>query len=157
MLNLFIKALKDGVKYPVQAHPSDAGWDIYATEETIVHPNNPLKLSTGIALQAKFADPKDAEKFKIKIQIEGTSGNAAKLKLFPIGGVVDEAYTGEIGVVLVNGGNDPVKIEKDKKIAQFVPEVLPKINKVVYLGAEDEFGATERGTAGFGSTGTASD
>lgn len=155
MLNLFIKSLKEGVKYPAQAHKTDAGFDIYALEESIVYPGTQLKLSTGIALQAKFVDPKDAEKFKIKIQIEGTSGNAAKLGIFPIGGVVDQEYTGEVGVVLVNCATDPVKIEKGKKIAQFVPEVLPKINNVTYLGVNDEFEATERGEAGFGSTGTA--
>lgn len=155
MLNLFLKALEEEIKYPAQAHETDAGFDIYALEDDIIYPNCQKKLSTGIAIQASFVDPKDAEKFKIKFQIEGTSGNAAKLGIYPIGGVVDQDYTGEIGVVLVNSTADPVKIEKGKKIAQLVPEVLPKVRSITYLGKDDEFKQTSRGTNGFGSTGTA--
>lgn len=156
MINLFFKPIKgsNAVK-PVQAHENDAGWDIYSLQEEIIYPGTQKKLSTGISVQAKFVDPNDAKKFKIKFQIEGTSGNAAKLGIFPIGGVVDQDYTGEIGVVLVNSTNNPIKIEKNRKIAQLVPEVLPKINSVIYLGGDDEFESTDRGEAGFGSTGTA--
>lgn len=156
MLDLFFKPIKDSnaVK-PVQAHATDAGWDIFSLNEEIIYPNSPIKLSTGISVQAKFSNPEDAKKFKIKFQVEGTSGNASKLGIFPIGGVVDQNYTGEIGVVLVNGTNDPVKIEKNKKIAQLVPEVIPIINSVTYLGEDDEFDKTDRGDKGFGSTGTA--
>lgn len=155
MLNLYFKPLNKRSKKPVQAHDTDAGWDLFSTEEMIVYPNAQLKVSTGVAVQGKFTDPKDAEKWKIEFKIEGTSGNAAKLGLQPIGGVVDQEYTGEIGVILVNNTNDPVKIEAGKKIAQLVPLCIPKINSVKYLGEDDEFETTTRGAAGFGSTGTA--
>ena len=92
----------------------------------------------------------------MEFKIEGTSGNAAKLGIFPIGGVVDEGYLGEIGVILVNATSDPIKIEKGKKIAQLVPHCIPKIKRVTYLGIEDNFEAkSSRGTDGFGSTGVA--
>jgi dUTP pyrophosphatase len=156
MLNLFFKPLKgSNAKRPIQAHENDAGWDIFSLQEEIVYPGTQKKLSTGISVQAKFVDPNDAKRFKIKFQVEGTSGNASKLGIFPIGGVVDQDYIGEIGVVLVNATADPVKIEKGKKIAQLVPEVIPRICSVSYLGEDDEFESTERGNAGFGSTGTA--
>ena len=155
MIDLYFKVMKDGVKKPVQAHQTDAGWDLYALEDVIVFPGVKQKLDTGIAVQGKFRDPKDAEKWKLEFKIEGTSGNAAKLGIFPIGGVVDQEYTGEVGVIIVNSNNDPVKISKGGKIAQLVPHCIPKINSVSYLGLEEEFGKTERGAAGFGSTGTA--
>ena len=155
MLNLFFKAFGDNIKKPIQAHESDAGWDLFSTEEIIIYPSKQLKLSTGIAVQASFVEPEDAKKWKIMLKIEGTSGNASKLGLFPIGGVVDQEYTGEIGVILVNNTNDPVRIEAGKKIAQLVPLCIPKINSVKYLGEDDEFETTTRGAAGFGSTGTA--
>ena len=155
MLNLYFKPLNKRSKKPVQAHSTDAGWDLFSTEEMIVYPNAQLKVSTGVAVQGKFTDPKDAEKWKIEFKIEGTSGNAAKLGLQPIGGVVDQEYTGEIGVVLCNHGVDPIKIEAHKKIAQLIPMCIPKINSVKYLGSTDEFKSTSRGAAGFGSTGTA--
>ena len=155
MLNLFFKALGDNVKKPIQAHETDAGWDLFSTEEILIYPSKQLKLSTNIAVQASFVDPEDSKKWKIMFKIEGTSGNASKLGLFPIGGVVDQEYIGEIGVVLCNHGIDPIKIEAHKKIAQLVPMCIPKINSVKYLGIKDEFGTTSRGTKGFGSTGTA--
>ena len=156
MIELFFKALNDNAKKPIQAYENDAGWDIYAIEDDIVYPNAQKKLSTGVAIQGKFIDPKDAEKFKLEFKIEGTSGNATKLGIFPIGGVVDEGYLGEIGVVLVNATSDPIKIEKGKKIAQLVPHCIPKIKRVTYLGIEDNFEAkSSRGTNGFGSTGVA--
>lgn len=155
MLNLYFKPLNEKAKKPIQAHDTDAGWDLYSTEEIVVYPDKQCKASTGVAVQGKFVDPKDAEKWKIEFKIEGTSGNAAKLGLQPIGGVVDQEYIGEIGVILINNTSDAVKIEPGKKIAQLVPLCIPKIKSVTYLGVNDEFESTSRGSAGFGSTGTA--
>lgn len=155
MLDLFFKPLKDSARKPIQAHDTDAGWDLFSTENITVFPNKQEKLSTGVAVQGKFVNSEDAKKWKIEFKIEGTSGNAAKLGLQPIGGVVDQEYIGEIGVVLVNNTDSPVVIEAGKKIAQLVPLCIPKINSVKYLGANDEFESTARGDAGFGSTGTA--
>lgn len=155
MIKLYFKPLKNISKKPLKAHETDAGFDLYSTEEVILYPNKQTKLSTGVAVQAKFDDPEDAKKFLIELKIEGTSGNAAKLGIFPIGGVIDQEYTGEIGVILCNLGGDALKIEAGKKIAQLVPHVIPRISKVIYLGENDEFETTERGSNGFGSTGTA--
>jgi dUTP pyrophosphatase len=155
MINLYFKPLKESAKKPVQAHESDAGWDLFATEDVFVYPHKQEKLSTGISVQAKFVDPKFAENWKIFFKIEGTSGNAARLGLQPIGGVVDQNYLGEIGVIIVNNGTDTVKIEKGKKIAQLIPMCIPKIASVHYLGEDENFETTDRGTAGFGSTGYA--
>ena len=155
MIDLYFKPTNENTKKPIQAHENDAGWDLYSTEEAILYPNKPLKLSTGVAVQAKFIDPEDAKKWKIEAKVEGTSGNAAKLGIFPIGGVVDQDYTGEVGVVLVNGAVDPINIKPHSKIAQLVIHAIPKIRKVNYLSIKDNFEATDRGDAGFGSTGTA--
>lgn len=155
MIKLYFKPLKNISKKPLKAHETDAGFDLYSTEEVILYPNKQAKLSTGIAVQAKFDDPEDEKKYLIELKIEGTSGNAAKLGIFPIGGVIDQEYTGEIGVVLCNLGGDSIKIEPGRKIAQLVPHIIPKISKVIYLGEDDEFGETSRGQNGFGSTGTA--
>ena len=39
MLNLFFKAFGDNIKKPIQAHESDAGWDLFSTEEIIIYPS----------------------------------------------------------------------------------------------------------------------
>ena len=155
MIRLFFKSLNEKAKKPIQAHETDAGWDLFSTEEIIVYPNKQVKVSTGVAVQGKFTDQNDAAKWKLEFKIEGTSGNAAKLGLQPIGGVVDQDYIGEIGVILVNNTSEPIKIEPGKKIAQLVPQCIPKIEFVSYLGLSDEFDKTSRGTDGFGSTGIA--
>lgn len=64
-------------------------------------------------------------------------------------GVIDSDYRGEIGVGLVNLGDEPYTIQPGDRIAQLmvVPVVQPTINVV------DELDETDRGAGGFGSTG----
>lgn len=155
MLNLYFKPLSEKAKKPFQVRETDAGFDLYSTDNITVYPHKQIVASTGIAVQAKFVDPKDAEKWKIEFKIEGASGNAAKLGLYPIGGIIDQEYTGELGVILCNHTEEPVDVLAGKKIAQLVPHCIPKINSVKFLGVEDEFEPTSRGATGFGATGTA--
>ena len=64
-------------------------------------------------------------------------------------GTIDSDYRGELKVLLVNLGKEPVTIERGMRIGQLViaPVVQAPISEVVTL---DE---TERGAGGFGSTG----
>ena len=64
-------------------------------------------------------------------------------------GTIDSDYRGELKVLLVNLGREPVTIERGMRIGQLViaPVVQAAVSEVATL---DE---TERGTGGFGSTG----
>lgn len=64
-------------------------------------------------------------------------------------GTIDSDYRGELKVLLVNLGREPVTIERGMRIGQLViaPVVQANVSEVATL---DE---TERGTGGFGSTG----
>lgn len=64
-------------------------------------------------------------------------------------GTIDSDYRGELKVLLVNLGKEPVTIERGMRIGQLViaPVVQPVVSEVATL---DE---TERGAGGFGSTG----
>ena len=64
-------------------------------------------------------------------------------------GTIDSDYRGELKVLLVNLGKDPVIIERGMRIGQLVivPVVQASVSEVANL---DE---TERGAGGFGSTG----
>src|SRR5262249_50907264 len=64
-------------------------------------------------------------------------------------GVVDPDYTGEIQVLLFNGGPGAQYIEHEQRVAQLLVVALPTFTVLVV----DEMPYTERGTAGFGSTG----
>ena len=64
-------------------------------------------------------------------------------------GTIDSDYRGELKVLLVNLGKEPVTIERGMRIGQLViaPVVQAVVSEVATL---DE---TERGAGGFGSTG----
>jgi len=64
-------------------------------------------------------------------------------------GTIDADYRGELKVLLVNLGREPVAIERGDRIAQLV--VAP----VVQLAweATETLDDTDRGEGGFGSTG----
>jgi len=78
------------------------------------------------------------------------SGLAAKNHIDVGAGVVDQDYTGNVGVVLFNHAQEDFEIKKGDRIAQFVCEKIeyPEIEEVTSLNC------TERGEGGFGSTGT---
>jgi dUTP pyrophosphatase len=64
-------------------------------------------------------------------------------------GLIDAGYRGEIGVILVNHGQEPVAFERGDRIAQLVVTAIstPELVEV------DELPPTPRGEGGFGSTG----
>ena len=64
-------------------------------------------------------------------------------------GTIDSDYRGELKVLLVNLGKEPVTIQRGMRIGQLViaPAVQASVSEVATL---DE---TERGAGGFGSTG----
>ena len=84
-------------------------------------------------------------------QIRSRSGLALKhgVTVLNSPGTIDADYRGEIGVVLVNLGEDPFTVTRGMRIAQMIvaPVARVAINEVAALPS------TERGAGGFGSTG----
>ena len=80
------------------------------------------------------------------------SGLASKRGLRPANcvGVVDSDYRGEVMVALHNDGDIPRGILPGERIAQLL--ILPFEN-AIYVES-DSLSDTERGSGGFGSTGT---
>ena len=85
-------------------------------------------------------------------QVRPRSGLAAKhgVTVLNSPGTVDADYRGEINVLLINHGDAPFPIRRGERIAQMViaPVVQAELVPVVSLSA------TDRGSGGFGSTGT---
>jgi dUTP pyrophosphatase len=65
-------------------------------------------------------------------------------------GTLDADYRGEVGVILINHGEVPFTVRRGERIAQLV------IARLVNAVLEDvtELPDTERGSGGFGSTGS---
>ena len=142
MINIKIKKIKENAVIPKYAHEGDAGVDLYSTEDYLLKPGERILVSTGI----QIAIPKCYE-----AQIRPKSGLALKegLSIVNTPGTIDSPYRGEICIIAINLGQQDIKIEAGKKVAQMV------FNKIEEAGFEevDELDDTKRGAGGFGSTG----
>jgi dUTP pyrophosphatase len=131
---------------PAPASPGSAGLDLRAAldGERVLAPGERALVPTGIALEL----PGGWEG-----QVRPRSGLAVRhgLTLLNAPGTVDSDYRGEIQVVLVNLGSEPVTVRRGDRIAQLV--VAP-VGRLV-LEEAAALSDTARGAGGFGSTGTA--
>jgi dUTP pyrophosphatase len=84
-------------------------------------------------------------------QVRPRSGLALKHGLTCLNspGTIDSDYRGEVGVILINHGQDPFVIRRGERIAQMVIARHEQA-ALVEVGTLDE---TARGAGGFGSTG----
>ena len=140
--------LNPDAKLPEYAHPTDAGADIFAVEETTINAGETKLVKTGLAI----AVPASYE-----VQIRPRSGLSLKtgLRIANSVGTIDSSYRGEVCVIFTNTDSEPYTIKPNDKIAQMLIAPTPMISwREVYL--ENELGSTERGTGGFGSTDTKS-
>jgi dUTP pyrophosphatase len=84
-------------------------------------------------------------------QVRPRSGLALRhgISMVNAPGTIDADYRGEVGVLLINLGQEPFVIEPRARIGQLV------IARVARARLEEakELGATERGGGGYGSTG----
>lgn len=90
-----------------------------------------------------------------ELQVRARSGLALKHGISLVNGIgsVDNDYKGEVGVILINLGEEPFTIENGDRIAQGV--LVPQLGSTfLHLNQVDEFNSnSERGSGGFGSTG----
>lgn len=82
-------------------------------------------------------------------RIASRSGLALNNFIEVAGGVIDQDYTGNVGVILYNHSNEDFVVQKGDKIAQLICEVIvyPTVCEIF------ETEKTERSANGFGSTG----
>jgi len=119
-----------------------AGLDLCADEPCTLAPGERRLVPTGIALEL----PKGHEG-----QVRPRSGLAARhgIGMVNAPGTIDWDYRGEVGVLLVNLGQEPFELVRGERIAQLVVAKVARVS--VKLVAE--LSATRRGAGGFGSTG----
>jgi len=116
--------------------------DLYSAEEGVLPPGGRGLFKTGVAV----ALPPGTEG-----QVRPRSGLALKhgVTVLNSPGTVDEGYRGEVGVILANFGQEPFRVERGMRIAQFVIASVLRVD----VKESDTLSATERGEGGFGSTG----
>ena len=134
----------EGVLLPKYMSRSASGMDLYAAVdgEVVLKPGERKLIPTGF----KMALPEGYE-----AQVRPRSGLAIKngISVLNTPGTIDEDYRGEVGVILVNHGQEDFKVKRSDRIAQMV------INKVDQADIEEVQSLTEthRSSGGFGHTG----
>lgn len=137
------KKLLPGAKMPLRASEHAAGYDLYSYSDRYLLPGHGAFIETGIAVEIPVG---------YECQIRPRSGLATKHHVIipNAPGTIDSDYRGEIKVYLLNLSIDPVTISSGERIAQ---AVFAK-HEVVTFEEVNDLGDTNRGTGGFGSTGT---
>lgn len=129
---------------PSYATEESAGMDLraFVSEPITLKPLERKLISTGIRIKL----PQGYE-----AQIRPRSGLALKkgISICNAIGTIDSDYTGILGVILINLGNEDFTINNGDRIAQMV------INKYEQIewNSVDKLEETERGNGGFGHTG----
>ena len=126
-----LRRLDPDIPVPQRAHRGDAGVDLSATTDVIIHPGERL-LVVGL--------------------VHPRSGLAARhgLSIVNAPGTIDADYRGEIKVCLINlDPSEPFVIKRGDRIAQLVVQKV----ELVDFEEVDELDTTERGEQGYGSSG----
>lgn len=142
-MELKVQLLSDSATLPTRAHEGDAGLDLFAAEPAHIGPGERWQVATGIAVEipeghAGLVLPR--------------SGLAQRhgISLVNAPGLIDSGYRGEVKVLLLN--NDPAeifRIEPGDRIAQLLVTPFVAVDPV----QTDALAGSDRGEAGFGSTG----
>lgn len=150
VIRIKFKKLTETAMLPKASKDGDIGFDVFCDEDFEIGGIFPktVKVSTGI--QLADMPVMDLERNKIFFKIEGRSGLSAK-GFFPSGGIIDPTYRGEVAVVL-NSTGAYGKFTKGDRIAQLVVYKVATAGEVV-MEQTNAVTDTNRGAAGFGSTG----
>ncbi len=144
MIKVKVVKLRDGAIVPKYMSAGAAGCDVIACLEKplMVAAGARAAVPTGLAFEISVG---------FEIQVRPRSGFAFKKGLTVINapGTIDSDYRGEVMILVVNLGHDPVTIQPGDRIAQLV---VQKVEQIEWIETE-ALETTERGAGGFGSTG----
>ena len=140
-----IKLVRSDSVAPTYGSDSAAGADIYADidEEMTISPHTTVIVPSGFCIEI----PEGYAGL-----VCARSGLSAKRGLAPANkvGVIDSDYRGEVCVSLHNHGTEPAVVAPHERIAQLV--IVPVLTPAFEIA--ESLTSTERGSGGFGSTGT---
>lgn len=122
------------------AKAGDAGFDLYAREDTVLRPGVPTAVPSGVAIELPVG---------YVSLVWDKSGLAIKQGLKVLGGVIDAEYRGEYMVGMINLTDTEYTFSKGDKIAQVL---IQKVEQATFEFVQ-ELSETERGATGFGSSG----
>ena len=141
-MNIDLVKSKETAVVPQLATSGSAGADLCSSIDVKLYPGETKLIPTGINISI----PLGYAGF-----VCSRSGLALKKNVFVLNapGIVDSDYTGDVGVILHNAGNDIFDVKAGDRIAQLL---IVKCENFVFNQVA-ELKQTERGDGGFGSTG----
>lgn len=142
-VRLQITMLDPEIEPPAPAREGDAGLDLRSAVDATIKPGERAMIPTGLAVAippgfAGFVQPRS-----------GLAANSG-IGVLNSPGLIDSGYRGQIKVILINlDPAEPFHIARGDRIAQLVVLAVP----AVQIQQVDRLPESERGDAGFGSTG----
>lgn len=144
-MKIQVTKLRDSAILPIYQTVGAAAADLHACldEPIILQPMERHMVPTGLAIAIPLG---------YEVQIRARSGLSIKHGITMVNGIgtIDSDYRGEIGILVINLGQEAFTIEPGMRIAQMV---LSKYEHIDWQEVKtlDE---TQRGAGGFGSTGS---
>jgi dUTP pyrophosphatase len=136
--------LNQKAEIPKYETPQSSGMDIRACLESpmLIRPMERVLVPTGLAVELENG---------FEVQVRARSGLALKNGISLVNGIgtIDSDYRGEIGVILVNLGQEDFIINNGDRIAQLVIARYEKPDII----EESKLSKSTRQAGGFGSTG----
>ncbi|MCB5270858.1 MAG: dUTP diphosphatase [Candidatus Cloacimonetes bacterium] len=143
-MKIAFQKLHPAAQPPQQMSAGASGYDLFAclSEEVTLDIGKRHAIPTGLAISLPQA---------YEAQIRPRSGLALKLGLGVLNspGTIDSDYRGEIKVILINLGDQPISITPGMRIAQMV---FAKVEQVDFVESEN-LDETKRADGGFGHSG----
>ena len=127
---------------PTQAHPDDAGLDLYASQDMVVHPGTFVDVPTNTWIDL----PPTTWGL-----LTGRSSTLRTHHLLVAQGVIDEGYTGELFFGCWNLGTEPVQVQVGTRLAQLI--IVPRWANLLVMSTALTPSVKGRGAQGFGSSG----
>jgi len=147
MKNIDIKILDARMKdqLPAYATPGSAGLDLRACidEPITIEPGQTVLIPTGLAIY--LGDPG----YAAMILPRSGMGHKNGIVLGNLVGLIDSDYQGQLMVSTWNRGQHAFTLNPMERLAQLI--IVPVLQ--VGFNVVEEFGDSERGAGGFGSTG----
>lgn len=140
---LLFKKLLAAAVLPSYQTKAASGFDFCSTEQVILKAGEVKLVPTGLSVEI----PEGYE-----LQVRARSGLAAKKGVFLVNGIgtIDADYRGEIKIIMSTCSSEPVILEAGERVAQGVLMAVEQAE----ISEATELSETERGSGGFGSTGT---
>lgn len=123
--------------------PGSAGVDLCADVEVSLAPGQRALVPTGLVLELPMG---------YEGQVRPRSGLALRhgITVLNAPGTIDSDYRGEVSVLLIHHGTEPITLRRGERVAQLV---VAKVEPVEWEEAES-LTETTRGAGGFGHSGS---